>query len=142
MKDTAIVKLLLPKKTEMEKDERKRWYVTKLRLARKTRKQAYYCHMYIDKLCEVARKQQKGGLASNVVDAKLNLPPKRVTFLNEPRATRILPEIELLYILKDLYFCEFHLVNGDQRQRAGRDGFNRLCWFLALYQASQVFTIS
>lgn len=68
----------------MEKDERKRWYVTKLRLARKTRKQAYYCHMYIDKLCEVARKQQKGGLASNVVDAKLNLPPKRVTFLNEP----------------------------------------------------------
>ena len=47
----------MAKKNEKEKDERKRRYVTELHLAWKTRKQAYYCYMYIDKLCEVARWQ-------------------------------------------------------------------------------------
>ena len=35
-------------KNQKEKDERKRRYITELRLARKTRKQTYFCHMYID----------------------------------------------------------------------------------------------
>ena len=48
-------------KNEVEKDERKRRYVTELHLAWKTRKQAYYCYMYIDKLCKVARRRQQGG---------------------------------------------------------------------------------
>ena len=58
--DTEIAKLQWPK-NEKEKDERKRRYVTELHLAWKTRIQAYYCYMYIDKLCEVARRRQQGG---------------------------------------------------------------------------------
>ena len=51
--NTAIAKLLRPKKRK-EKGERKRRYITELRLARKTSKQVYHCYRYIDKLCEVA----------------------------------------------------------------------------------------
>ena len=61
VKATEKMQNCIGQKNEVEKDERKRRYVTELHLAWKTRKQAYYCYMYIDKLCEVARRQQQGG---------------------------------------------------------------------------------